>query len=342
MKIISFLLMITVILFSTTAYSLKVVPENQIGKPGEEVGIQIKISQVNKPIEAFGTVFSYNPEILSYKGLTKLDLTKDFEFLEGYEYSPGFVKIAGISRIPIPEFAQGVLFSINFKVKNTAIPGGYAMTFADDITDGKTSNIYFTSKNDRVIGEINPSGLPPHIPGNELGYFIWYNPDNDTWHLRWSVNNKEDKGVLFTDDFKNAITQPAIFTVATSEGAKSDTNIDKEIRTFWGHTFSGFVKTDGEIFEFNQEGLEPSDVFEMDGTNRIVFEAMEDLFDDTLVFKTNGNSLTFELKIDGELLPHKIFIGAYRKNPESSIFTLSKPIISNLFYMKPSGIEIGQ
>ena len=88
MKILSFILTMTMILFSTTAYSLKVMPDNLSGKPGEEVLLPVTLSQVDKPVAAFGTVFSFDPDVLTYKGITKHDLTQEFDFLEGYEYSP--------------------------------------------------------------------------------------------------------------------------------------------------------------------------------------------------------------------------------------------------------------
>ncbi|MBU1626584.1 hypothetical protein KKB18_04370 [bacterium] len=340
MKTLFCFLIIGIILITLPVFSMMIIPDDMSGKPGEAVQIPVKIYQVNKPIEAFGTVFSFNPEILVYKGLSKLELTEEFDFLEGNEYSPGFIKIAGISRKPIPELSQGVFFSINFKVKNTAIPGKYLLTFADDISSGELSNIQFAkSEQVRSQGKIKSSGMPPYIPGKELGFFIWFNPDNETWFLSWGVNNSENTGALFTDDLKNATTQPATFTVLRlGEGnVKDDT---EEIHSGLFHTFSGYIESDGDIIDFTQEGMEPADKFQMIGNNKIVFAAMEEILNDTLIFKTKGTNLNIGLKIDGEFLPKKIFIGAFRENPDSAQFSIEKPENSSLNYIKPSRITL--
>jgi len=339
MKFISGLLMIAVLVFSPPAYSLKIIPEDNSAKPGDEIQVLVKLYQVDRQIDAFGTVFAFNPEALVYQGLSKIELTQDFDFLEGYEYAPGFVKIAGISRIPIPEFSQGVLFGINFKVKDSALPGNYIMSFANDFSESKSSNIYFThAESSEQKGEINACGIPPHIPGKELGFFIWYTPEDETWHLSWSINNQENMDVLFTDDIEDAFTQPAILKILTPSGEEANSQETSEIRTGWGHAFSGYIESDGDITEFSQYGLEPFDSFQMVGKKKIVFVAMEELINDTLVFKTNGLNLTFELKIDGELLSHKIFIGAMRRNPDSALFSLRKPEISSLYFIKPADV----
>jgi hypothetical protein len=342
MKPLSFFLAITIIFFTLPVYSLKIIPDDMSGKPGDEIQIPIKIFQLDKKIEAFGTVFSFNPEILTFKGISKVELTQEFDFLEAYEYSPGFIRIAGISRIPIQQRSEGVLFGMNFKVKNAAAPGKYALTFADSVANGELSSMQFAStESGGPTGKLNSAGMPPFMPGKDLGFFIWFNPDNDTWNMSFSVNNTENKGEVFTDDLQDAITQPAFFTVLTSAGDKITPQSGEDtIHGSLYHIFSGFVQSDSEITSFSQEGMEPNDKVQMVGKDKIVFVTSEEIFNDTLVFKTNGTKLTFELKLDGEFLPKKIFIGAYKKNPNSAQFTIEKPENSSFYYIKPGSITL--
>jgi hypothetical protein len=340
MRIFKVLLTIFIIGIAANTFSLMLIPENQSGSPGQDVTVLVKVAGVEKPIQAFGTMFNFDNEILQYKGVIKMDLSSEFDYLEAYQFSPGFVKIGGISRSPIPVKSQGVLFGINFKINYNALPGKYIIALSNDILSADNTDIYFSPKDQgSTNGKINPSGIPPHVSGQELGYFIWYDQDDDTWHLKWSVNNSENKGVLLTDDIEDALTQPAIFTVTAPGAKQEDNNQDINVNATWRHRFTGIVQTDGTFTSFELEGSEVFDKVDKLENNKLVFFATEDLFDDTLVFKTDGKNLTFGLRIDSELLVNRIFIGAFRRSPKDAVFNLEKPEKSENYNLKPSSMN---
>jgi hypothetical protein len=139
--------------------------------------------------------------------------------------------------------------------------------------------------------EPNPIGFPKE--GNRGGvgvYRIWY--EDGAWHLRTSTEDssgKKEKLMVFTGTVKC----DGKLTVEAKELEKRGKTTDAITPATDGKGFS---------FEFKTYGAKDEAVFKVaDG----------------------ANTLTFDLKIDGEKAPpYRIVIGGKAESPEKSVFKL--------------------
>lgn len=87
-------------------------------------------------------------------------------------------------------------------------------------------------------------GKPEFTPGTDLGYYIWKNKENNTWHIRWSSNgiNHKFSGNIFSD---NKIT------IIKKEPTKTQTNIKIKKERFL--TFSNKQTMSAGGFDFKSD-----------------------------------------------------------------------------------------
>lgn len=151
-------------------------------------------------------------------------------------------------------------------------------------------------------------GKPAFSEGVELGYYLWR--DGDTWHLRWTTMGKMRR-------FAGSVS-------ATGGKLKSLKRIDVETERkvlYPGRAPTLRVGPRGRVRGYGT-GRAPvvatrdQDHMEMDGNNRIVFNARTNNDIDGFDFKVDDvDRLQFSLGIDGRPMPNFVEVGRNNDKP---------------------------
>lgn len=191
-----------------------------------------------------------------------------------------------------------------------------------------------------TIEGISPSGKP-RVSDQTLAYLVWQDIDG-IWHITWNSNwywhlaappsgsNKKPKRKPKPNPRVERIyeAQKYLFTgtiISNKEFEEGSVEtVDFEETDKWD--FWSLSMLDAELLQIlTEKNLISVDVDTTSADkNVIIFEAETGGTDgsDGLTFKSDGTEFVFELKIDDEYFPDRIFIGDKRKNPREVPFKL--------------------
>lgn len=137
---------------------------------------------------------------------------------------------------------------------------------------------------------------PAYTPGTGAAYYIWQGTCAHFWWLDWTGS----AGRKPVDDAAGSTAAD------TKEG--------------W-HTMEGTIKTNGRIIDSGVRKFEEFDRFQV-RHNEIVFKSRVGPGFDGIYFRTTGNKVEFDIKIDGIEQPKKVYIGKALSNPTDIPFVL--------------------
>jgi len=118
-----FLVVTLLVVFSAPAWAFNINPGNVDGQKGSIVNVPIEIKNIYSSIEAnaIGFTIKYDAEVLSFdKTSIQGSLLETFTLVEGKENSPGTVKIGGSHFTDKVFLTDGLLLTIQLKVKADA------------------------------------------------------------------------------------------------------------------------------------------------------------------------------------------------------------------------------
>jgi len=141
---------------------------------------------------------------------------------------------------------------------------------------------------DDFIGETTEcwADRPDYKPGYDAGYFIWQSNCNENrWFIDWSGDTKQD---------------------GESEG----------------YVMEGTIRAvDGDFVNVGVKAFDNFDELTWSG-DEITFKAWVGPHFDGIHFQTTGNSVEFDIKVDGEYNNELVYIGKDLENPNGIPFTL--------------------
>ena len=93
------------------------------GLPEEKISIPVTINNIAE-LTSFGMTISYPQDILKYEGISPGVLTQNWYALEANTSQPGVITIGGFDPEAVKEAGPGVLFELNFVVRQEARGSG--------------------------------------------------------------------------------------------------------------------------------------------------------------------------------------------------------------------------
>ena len=116
-------------------YALSIDVGDNTKNPGETGVILVSVANVTTDVDAFGLDFIFDHTVLEYVSLEKGDLTQNFDFLTGNNFTNGVLRIAGVEGDnPIKPGSSGSILRITLSVKADADGGTYKM-YLDNLED---------------------------------------------------------------------------------------------------------------------------------------------------------------------------------------------------------------
>jgi len=118
-----FLIVSFLIVFTAPVWAFNINPGNVDGQKGTVINVPIEIKNIYSAIEAnaIGFTIKYDADILSFdKTNIEGSLLETFTLVEGKENTPGIVKIGGSHFTDKVFLTDGLLLSIQLKVKADA------------------------------------------------------------------------------------------------------------------------------------------------------------------------------------------------------------------------------
>lgn len=190
----------------TVCGDVEVVPTPSSGVYGEDIDVQIIISNNQCEISSFGFDFLYETSMFSYQGIEVLNcLTSDWSTVDANEISPGRVRVGGFagSASPIQPTENGPLVVIKLKVacqSPTCQDGQQSImtieSYSDDLASYEPLPAYGTFTFIHYCGDIS-------LPVDKAG--TW----GDIIHFPVNVANNDTEICDFAFDF---LFDPSLFT----------------------------------------------------------------------------------------------------------------------------------
>lgn len=141
---------------------------------------------------------------------------------------------------------------------------------------------------------------PNFRPGYELGYFIWQSKCKDkTWNIAWS------------GDWR-----------AQDVSARISNQTNKTT-----YKMTGTITSNGQIFDVGVRAWDKGDKLNWNSSaNTITFDAKVGPHFDAIHFRTKGDTITYDIFVNGEHRKELVYIGNERKNPDTIPFDLKGSI----------------